>query len=83
MRTAADFLENDANLVSLMERGFGIGDLDQDGVPELYAANGEVHLVTRDAVEYILPVSGASPASITVTRAALEEPLYACHCRGG
>jgi hypothetical protein len=52
LKAGADFLKDDASIQDLQARGFY--PYEAGGATELYCANGEVHVGTKDGVQYIL-----------------------------
>lgn len=53
LKAGEEFLKNNESLQSLFSRGF-IPSRSKAGQLDIRAANGEVHVVTEDAVEYVL-----------------------------
>ncbi|MCH2130729.1 MAG: DUF4340 domain-containing protein [Pirellulaceae bacterium] len=54
LRAESDFMQDNDNLKSLLQRGFYPVDLQQDGQLDLLSNDGEVLVRTDDGVEYVL-----------------------------
>ena len=66
LKVMADFSSNAAAVQSLAKKGFYAARAEDGGPAELFSNEGEIHLVMKDGVEYVLrfgQIAGSGPAA--------------------
>ena len=66
LKVTADFASNAAAVQSLGKKGFYAARAEERGPVELFSNNGEIHLMMKDGVEYVLrfgQIAGSGPAA--------------------